>query len=314
MIKSFVIKQIASYKKIIRKLLTPKIKSANMTNLLIALVNITKNPVTDLIAFYGGSNRANNMGEALETYIKDVFCESFNKPNQEKDKIYSQNFSYLGNQNNPPDFIIKDGDAIEVKKIESSSSDIALNSSYPKDRLHIDDSRVTNVCKVCEAPNSWKEKDIVYVVGVVSKGDNRLKSIWFVYGTCYAADREVYERISDKISKGIREIPEVELVDTNELAKVKKVDPLGVTDLRVRGMWHIKNPAKVFSDFVAVGKAEKFAVNAILLEEKYNSFPEKDRKMLESLQGKNLKINNIQIRSPNNPAKLLEAKLISYTI
>jgi len=284
-----------------------------MTNLLIALSNIVKNPVTDLISFYGGSNRANNMGEALETYIKDLFCESFNKSNQEKGRTYSQNFSYLGNQNNPPDFIIKNGDAIEVKKIENSSADIALNSSYPKDKLRADDSRVTNACKTCEAPNSWKEKDIVYVIGAVSKLDDRLKSIWFVYGTCYAADREVYKRISDKISKGIEEIPEVELVETNELAKVKKVDPLGVTDLRVRGMWHIKNPVKVFGDFVSA-KAEKFAVNAILLEEKYNSFSQKDREALEELQGENLKINNIQIKSPNNPAKLLEAKLISYAI
>jgi hypothetical protein len=179
--------------------------------------------------------------------------------------------------------------------------------------LHVDDPRVTSACKICEAPNDWREKDIIYVVGAVSKLDNRLKSIWFVYGNCYAADREIYERISDKISKGIKEISEVELVETNELAKVKKVDPLGVTDLRVRGMWHIKNPVKVFSDFVAVG-AEKFAANAILLEEKYNSFSEKDRKMFEGLKGENLKISNIQIKSPNNPAKLLEAKLISYRI
>ena len=87
-----------------------------MTNLLIALTRIIENPTTDLISFYKGSNRANNMGEALETYVKDAFCNSLNKENQEKDLLYSQNFSYLGNQNNPPDIIIKNGDAIESKK------------------------------------------------------------------------------------------------------------------------------------------------------------------------------------------------------
>jgi len=285
-----------------------------MTNLLTALANIARNPIADLIAFYSVSNRANNMGDALETYIKDVFCGSLNESGQKKDEIYSKNFSYLGNQNNPPDIILKDGDAIEVKKIESSSSDIALNSSYPKDKLHIDDSRVTKACKACESPNTWREKDIIYVFGVVPKKSKKLQSIWFVYGDCYAADREVYEGISNKIFKGIQEIPEVEFVKTNELAKVKKIDPLGLTDLRVRGIWHIKNPAKIFSGFVDMGKTKKFEVNAILFEEKYNSFPEKDRKILESLQGENLKINNIQIKSPNNPAKLLEAKLISYAI
>jgi hypothetical protein len=69
-----------------------------------------------------------------------------------------------------------------------------------------------------------------------------------VYGDCYAAKRDIYQRIADKISNGISEISDVELVDTNELAKVKKVDPLGITDLRVRGMWHIENPIKVFQD------------------------------------------------------------------
>ena len=31
---------------------------------------------------------------------------------------YSEVFSYLGNTSNPPDMIIKDGDAIEVKKLK----------------------------------------------------------------------------------------------------------------------------------------------------------------------------------------------------
>jgi len=100
----------------------------NMTNLIIALANIVENPIVDLLSFYKGSNRANSMGDALETYIKDIFCNSLSLNNSEKDKLYSQNFSYLGNQNNPPDIIIKNGDAIEVKKIESLSSAIALNS------------------------------------------------------------------------------------------------------------------------------------------------------------------------------------------
>ena len=48
------------------------------TNLLIALANIIENPITDLVSHYKGSNRANNMGDALETYIKDIFCYSIN--------------------------------------------------------------------------------------------------------------------------------------------------------------------------------------------------------------------------------------------
>ncbi len=282
-----------------------------MTNLLIALSNIVKNPITDLISFYKGSNRANNMGDALETYIKDVFCNTLNLSNQEKDQYYSQNFSYLGNQNNPPDIIIADGDAIEVKKIESLSSVIALNSSYPKNKLYADDSRITDNCRNCEA-KAWGQKDIIYIIGVAPKGTNKLKALWLVYGDCYAANREIYKRIADKISTGISEIPDVELAETNELAGVKKVDPLGITNLRVRGMWHIQNPIKVFNDFASVNQENEFTINTVLLEDKYNSFPEKDRKKLENLQDNNFKICSLEIKSPNNPAKLLKARFISY--
>lgn len=282
-----------------------------MTNLLKAISNIVENPVTDLVSFYKGSNRANSMGDALETYIKDIFSNALDLRNSEKDKYYSQNFSYLGNQNNPPDLIIKNGDAIEVKKIESISSAIALNSSYPKNKLYANDSRITDTCRNCE-DDSWTEKDIIYSVGVSPKGTNTLKALWFVYGDCYAANRDIYKRISDKISTGISEIPDVELVKTNELAKVKKVDPLGITDLRVRGMWHIQNPIKVFQDVASVDGENNFTVHAILLEEKYASFPEEDRKNLENLQNKNFNIKNIEIKSPNNPAKLLNAKLITF--
>ena len=59
------------------------------------------------------------MGDALEYYIKDLFCNSLHENDIEKKNIiYEENFSYFGNQNNPPDFIVKDGDAIEVKKLK----------------------------------------------------------------------------------------------------------------------------------------------------------------------------------------------------
>lgn len=283
-----------------------------MTNLLIALINIVENPISDLISHYKWSNRANSMWDALETYVKDIFCNSIFETNeQSKNTIYNNNFSYLGNQNNPPDIIIKDWDAIEVKKIESLGSALALNSSYPKDKLYHDDTRITNECKNCEW-TSRESKDIIYTVWVSPTGTNKLKLIRFVYGTCYAANREIYKRISDKISNWIKEIKDVEFIETNELAKVKKVDPLWITDLRIRWMRHIENPIKVFKEFSKFDENNDLTVHAIILEEKYLSFPTKDREKIESLQNDNFKIQNIEIKSPNNPAKLLKAKFISY--
>jgi hypothetical protein len=278
------------------------------TNLLIALANIMENPITDLVSHYKGSNRANNMGDALETYIKDIFCYSVQETT---DACYSNYFSYLGNQNNPPDMIIRDGDAIEVKKIETLNSALALNSSYPKDKLHYDDSRITEACRNCEFM-PWQSKDILYAVGIAPKGLNKLKALWFVYGNCYAADRTIYQRVANKISQGIQEIPDVEFIETNELAKVKKVDPLGITDLRVRGMWHIDNPLKVFNGIANIETAHRFTVNAILLTEKYNSFPVEDIQRLENISEPHFSIQNVKIKSPNNPAQRLDAKLINY--
>ncbi|HNT30082.1 MAG TPA: NgoPII family restriction endonuclease, partial [bacterium] len=47
-----------------------------ITNVLIAIKNIVTNPVTNLVTHYSSHNRINNVGEALEIYIKDIFADS----------------------------------------------------------------------------------------------------------------------------------------------------------------------------------------------------------------------------------------------
>lgn len=279
-----------------------------MTNLLIALSNIVKNPLTDVVSHYRSSNRANSMGDALEFYVKDLFCGTTNIDEaNKKNEIYDKHFSYLGNQNNPPDIIIRGGDAIEVKKIESLRSGIALNSSYPKDKLYSDSPMITQACRDCE---DWREKDLIYTIGVAK--NNKLQALWFVYGNCYAAGKDIYERIRNKISSGLSELEGVEFSETKELGRVNKVDPLGITYLRIRGMWHIDNPIKVF-DYITEVDVDKLTVNALILKDKYNSFPAQDRENLEKLEASGLSISDVKIKSPNNPAKLLEAKLIKFT-
>lgn len=59
-------------------------------------------------------------------------------------------FSYIGNQNNPPDSMLRNGDAIEVKKIESKKAALALNSSYPKAKLYADSPMINKECRECE--------------------------------------------------------------------------------------------------------------------------------------------------------------------
>ncbi|MFA5004615.1 MAG: NgoPII family restriction endonuclease [Candidatus Omnitrophota bacterium] len=275
------------------------------TNILKALYNLAKYQDNDLKSIYKGGNRANAMGDALEYYAKDLFCDSLKEVDiEKKNRKYGEYFSYRGNQNNPPDFIIKQGDAIEVKKLAGFGTSLALNSSYPKSKLHADSPMITKHCKNCE---KWSEKDIIYLVGVVVGG--KVKSIWFAYGDCYAADRGVYERVRNTIVAGVKDIRGVELSKTKELGRVNKVDPLGITCLRVRGMWAIESPMKVFDYLAKDYKANNLVAYAIMSSQKYNSLPKEDRDSIESIKNKNLSIKDVEVKDPNNPVKYIPAKL-----
>jgi hypothetical protein len=280
-----------------------------MTNILEAIYNIVDQKNFEIRAMYSGRNRANGMGDALETYLKDAFAGTFGITDEiEKMKIFNQEFSWLGSQNNPPDIMIKGGDAIEVKKTQSGNSSLALNSSYPKTDLRSSSPMITKECKECE---NWTVKDLIYCVGHTS--DTSLKSLWMVYGNSYAAKHETYLRIKTTISGGIKTIPDVVFADTKEIGRVNRVDPLGITNLRIRGMWQIENPRKVFN-YLHETNEKDFELVCIIPTEKYNSFPRESRTKLEGIIENGFSVENKHIKDPNNPAKLIDVKLIKFII
>jgi hypothetical protein len=97
-----------------------------MSNLLKAIKSIIETPIVRVKDYYNGRNRANSVGEALENYVKDIFANSFDLPEIDRLRKFNEVFSYLGNQNNPPDIILRNGDAIEIKKVQSATSALAL--------------------------------------------------------------------------------------------------------------------------------------------------------------------------------------------
>lgn len=279
-----------------------------MSNALIAIKNLIENPIISISENYSGKNRVNIIGEALENYIKDIFANATICTDYEKLSAYNETFSYIGNQNNPPDIILRNGDAIEVKKIQSNSSSLALNSSYPKNKLYSSSTMLTENCRTCE---DWTIKDLLYIVG--NTDDTSLKELWFVYGDCYAADKEIYERIKNTITSGLYAIPDIELAETNELGKIKKVDPLGITDLRIRGMWSIFHPKKVFDYLPKQTINSEFKFYCIMKQEKFEDFPNEDKEALLSLVDNNqFFISNLSIKSPNNPAELISIKFMEF--
>ena len=279
-----------------------------MSNIIKAIINIAQDPIIDLVDYHQGRNRINNSGKALENYIQDIFAGTLNEADENiRLQRLEEIFSYQGNQNNPPDLILRNSDAIEVKKLQSKNSAIALNSSYPKAKLYASSPMITNACRTCE---EWEEKDIIYTIGYTD--DNSLKSLWLIYGDCFCADKEIYERIKNTISDGINSIPDVEFTQTNELGKVKKVDPLGITDLRIRGMWHIDNPNKIFDYIYEFDEEAEFQLISLMKLEKYNLMPPEDKEILEQLE--NINIQDIKIKNPNNPIQLIDAKLITFKV
>lgn len=280
------------------------------TNILRAIINIKNLHENDLNKIYPPksemvtTNRIQNVGSGLETFIKDAFANSFNEVN--KIDFHSKYFSYCGNANNPPDSMLKGGDAIEVKKISSCKSQIQLNSSFPKNKLYTHDPLITTTCVNCE---KWDKKDIIYAIGVIK--NTKLESLALIYGDCFAADEEVYLKVKNRLIDTIKDIPDSE--ETNELGRINNVDPLGVTNLRIRGMWLLKNPYVIFDNiFNYDNKKQKFSLFTLMTEKKFNSFSKEDKELI--INDEDIIYEKVKILDPNNPVKQIESILIRFDI
>lgn len=194
-------------------------------------------------------NRINLMGQALERFVEKAFCKGLRDPVVE----------FKGGKNWPPDLLIRNGAAIEVKKVETIS-EIQLNSSFPS-RYLTPESRISNECK--EILRQSKNRDIVYVIGHVemaSKEDTTLsylRNLSFVYGSTYVASFDTYADVASEVQDAIRKLPH-EDTNTRELGRVNFVDTLGRASLRIRGMWILKHPLKeIHVSRVIAGLAER---------------------------------------------------------
>jgi len=240
----------------------------------------------------------NSAGSRFEYFIKDALVGTFFSNNAERENEYQKNYSWLGNQNHPPDAIAMGGDAFEIKKQENPSGTIALNSSPPNDMLYKSDTRLTKECKEIEG-GKWDKRDLFYVVGWVKNG--AIKSIYFVQGKCYAASKEIYEKIDHELSAVVKAAIRnsgLAYSSTNELGRVNKADPLGRASLRVRGMWQIQSPHVCFNMIAPLKKSYEFQAYAIMEKGKYMSL---------NGPSSNVAKKDVRIPDPNNPANYIDA-------
>lgn len=270
-----------------------------MKTVIDAIINLIQNPVFNVSDVNTGNNRINMVGDGLEYYIKSLFSG--------EDDINTV-FSYTGNSSNPPDIMIKGGDAIEVKKVTNHNSAIALNSSFPKQIIKNNDPMISKQCRLAE---DWEKKDMIYAIGAVK--NQKLTHLTFIYGKNYAAPSYVYENIKNKIKEGVEGIPGVEFTETRELGKIKNLDPSGATDLRVRGMWHIQSPWKLFKE-VYQPKGRAFEFFSIIDDEKWEQLPRTEELLELSKTIDGLEISDIEIQSTEDQMTRIGAKLITYGI
>lgn len=277
-----------------------------MPNLLTVILSLIRFPKIDIQNLSSWNNIANSRGAPLELYIKDAFCESFHLENLDKIKRHEEVFSYLGSDSISPDLIIKDGDAIEIKKITTSfSQELQLNSSYPKAKLQADSFKGN-----CLESKAWDTKDLIYAIGRVNK--NKLQSLSFIYGDCFLAERSIYTKIHVRITSLLESLKKEYPSQTVELGRLNSVDPLQITKLRIRSMWMIKNPNSIFKNWGLYDSKAKFQLISLIRIEKFLSFPEVDRNKLIDLKLDHYYIKDVEIPNPDNPQQLMQAKLIVF--
>ena len=281
----------------------------NQVNIIDCIINAIKYHNREIGISNNEHNKLHALGEPFEDYVKDLFSNAIDLNIVEKNERYNSVFSYGGGKNNPPDAIIRYGDAIEVKKVESIGG-IPLNSSYPKSMLYKDDPRISSFCRNIEN-GEWSAKDIIYAIGCLEK--RALKSLVLVYGSIYCAEKEYYEKVFNEIKDSILSA-NFELEETNELAHINAVDPLGITYFRARSLWGISHPFKVYDYIHHYTNKNIFEMMAIIPTNKFNTFVNQDKLIELSQKDNRLNIVDAKVKNPNNTAELVNVKLITYIV
>ncbi len=123
---------------------------------------------------------------------------------------------------------------------------------------------------------------------------------------------KIYTDVVKEVKSSLKTTKNLQIdTDCKEVGKIKNIDSLKITYLRIRGMWVIKHPSKVFDDLYEQTN-ESFSLIAIIPIEKYNNFPQKDKNKIESID--NISITDEEISDPNNAANALKIKLLTFKV
>ena len=281
-------------------------------NILTAIKNISDFKTNNMSEYFKdyATTQIKTVRQQMEYYVKDAISGSFKSAKDKKPTDrYNGIFSYIGSKNKPPDMIIQGGDAVVIKTIKTYRGSLTINNYPPKDRIMWNDPWIVKNCREIDG-GQWNSKDVFYATGWIEK--RRMKYLIFIQGSCFIPEEKVYNKKIQGLKKNIYDYLESEGLEANRtigLGKVNNMDPLGITDLRIKGVWRIKHPLKTFSDTFSYDKNKDFTLIALMLKNKFDSFPKKD---IDALVIDNqIEIEDVKIKNPNKPERKIEAKLIT---
>jgi hypothetical protein len=290
-----------------------------MSDVLLGLAHLIRHSNFQLPSIHGiGGANSTPSGKPFEVYCKDWL--SLLPPNSviQRQTFYNNAFSFQGADNNPPDVMYKGGnlgDAFEFKKTESPNSAIPLNSSFPKNMLYKTSPGLLVSCINCE---SWTQRSFYYIVGRIKPGDQRISYLWVVDGKFMATDHVIYENVFNNLKtavSGVVQNNNLVNVTSKELGRIKQIDPLDRSTLRVRSMWELETPQKSFANLPGVLLDDtKSVLHALILESKWNQYPAHSRSAITSLVGTpGFSLQNItNAPDPSNKNNFLTGKLIRF--
>jgi hypothetical protein len=280
-------------------------------NILVAIKNISDFKTNNMHEYFKdyATSQITTVRQQIENYVKDAISGSFKSVKDKKSTDrYSETFSYIGNKNKPPDMIMKGGDAVIIKTIKTYKGSLTINNSPPKDRIMWNDPWIIKSCQTIDG-GQWNSKDIFYAIGWTEK--RKLKYLNFLHGSCFIPEEKFFNKKIQGLKKNIYNYLESEGLEAKSaigLGKVDNIDPLGIINLRIKGVWRIKNPLVIFSDIFNYDRKQEFTSIALMLKNKFDSFPKKDVNAI--VNDNQIEIKDVKIKNPNNFQRKIDAKLI----
>jgi len=234
-----------------------------------------------------------------------MFSQSLGALSSHVDAAWERTFSWRGSANHPPDFMIRGGDAVEVKT-HGGIGQIQLNSSPPKRTLKANDPRIQESCRTCE---DWSEKDFIYFIGKAN--DEYVEALWLIDGRCIADSANTYDLIFDKLALTVTDLGGK---PGNEIGRFNNVDALEATSLRVRAMWLLEHPASVFKNFLLAPMTGAFVLNTLVSANKWDAYPADQINAVEALRSEGLKLERVEMPDSGNQKQIQHAVHIAWKV